>query len=77
MISILIIECLEAHLELHLIFIGIQMNFGGIGQLITLLTMDSITGTILDSADGITLDGIATMIGTMAIHGTTGAGEIE
>jgi len=64
MISIMIIECGEVHLEAHLISIGTQMIFGGIGEvIITLCTiigigldcMDTIDGHHLDMIDGDTI----------------------
>jgi len=84
MISIMIIECGEVHLEAHLISIGTQMIFGGIGEVtITLCTvigidldcMDTIDGHHLDMIDG---DTITVGVGMdMDMDSTIGFGEIE
>jgi len=84
MISIMIIECGEVHLEAHSISIGTQMIFGGIGEVtITLCTaigigldcMDTIDGHYLDMIDG---DTTTIGVGMDMVHiGMIGAGEIE
>tara|TARA_B110000495_G_C22739752_1_gene433766 strand:- start:319 stop:681 length:363 start_codon:yes stop_codon:yes gene_type:complete len=67
MISISIIECIEADLVHHLIFIGIQMNSGGIGLVTTNLIMDLIKETVSDLME--TLVGMVIIIGAMVIAG--------
>jgi len=71
MISIGIIECIEVHLHLHLIFIGTLINIGGIGHLTILLIMDLIIGIDLDSMDMVVhLDIMDStdMVGTDMVH---------
>jgi hypothetical protein len=85
MISIMIIECGEVHLGAHLIFIGTQMIFGGIGEVtitlcpiigIDLDCMDTIDGHHLDMIDGDTIiAGVGMDI--MDMDSTIGVGEIE
>lgn len=88
MISILPIECIEVHLLHHSIFIGTQLNIGGIGLIIIHLdldliigigldfTMDTIDGHHLDMIDGdITTLGVGTM--DMDMDSMIGVGERE
>jgi len=76
MISIGIIECIEVHLHLHLIFIGIHITIGGIGQVILISIWDSTIGIDLDSMDMVVhldiMDSID-MVGMDMVHlGTIG-----
>tara|TARA_Y100000389_G_scaffold7802_1_gene7468 strand:- start:210 stop:497 length:288 start_codon:yes stop_codon:yes gene_type:complete len=87
MISIGIIECTEEdHLLLHLIFIGIHITIGGIGQVILISIWDSIIGTRLDLItmvgdglivgiieDGHLTNGVILMDGTTDMVGTMGS----
>lgn len=77
MISIMIIECGEVHLEAHSISIGTQMIFGGTGEVtITLCTAIGIGLDCMDTIDGHYLDMIDGDTTTVGV-GMIGAGEIE
>jgi hypothetical protein len=85
MISIMTIECGEVHLGVHLISIGTQMIFGGIGVVtitlcptigIDLDCMDTIDGHHLDMIDGDTIT-VGVGMDIMDMESTIGVGEIE
>jgi len=78
----MIIECGEVHLGAHLISIGTQMIFGGIGVVtITLCTAIGIGLDCMDTIDGHHLDmigGDTITVGVgMDMDSTIGLGEIE